>query len=351
MASELDRPAKFQSDLASGENHVEAGALQPVESTAQPEWEGFISEEEDKEEGKNEQSEGSSEENEESDSDSINIDIEREKQDEPVLPKDAEEEELEHIIFGDSAGFQKNLGDFSLDRNFSTLDDPLAELSGEQLDLNNVADQDLFFFDSGPVPTPAGSMEIPKRTESDEEIELPAWEDSDDDRLVVSLASVPQLRKLRETAADDMVSGKEYSRRLRKQYERLYPTPDWALHATGTKRRRTINDESDDGSTSEMDVDEEDISTQPLARLLKDADILSRMSTNPVKRRKLQVGTIDIQRLKDVTKSGPVSSFSKQILDFLLTFFIVRNNLIVFSSEPPSSPLLWIQFDPISSPH
>lgn len=46
----------------------------------------------------------------------------------------------------------------------------------------------------------------------------PAWEDSDDERLTISLASYSQRRKLRDTETDDVVSGTEYSRRLRRQY-------------------------------------------------------------------------------------------------------------------------------------
>lgn len=48
---------------------------------------------------------------------------------------------------------------------------------------------------------------------------VPAWEDSDDERLTISLASYGQRRKLRDTEIDDVVSGTEYSRRLRRQYE------------------------------------------------------------------------------------------------------------------------------------
>lgn len=48
---------------------------------------------------------------------------------------------------------------------------------------------------------------------------VPAWEDSDDERLTISLASRNQRRKLRDTEIDDVVSGTEYSRRLRRQYE------------------------------------------------------------------------------------------------------------------------------------
>lgn len=84
------------------------------------------------------------------------------------------------------------------------------------------------------------------------------------------------------------------------------------------------DDESGEESASDMDVDEDDLSTQPLARLLKDADILSRTSTSTAKRRKLQAGTVDIQRLKDVSKAGPVS------IVFVLNFGFTN-----MSNSPP----------------
>jgi U3 small nucleolar RNA-associated protein 18 len=308
------------SDVDLEESDDETGALQPVSEPKAPEWEGFGGENESEDESSEEEEEeaSSSEDEEDSDADSIQIQLETQKQEKPILPKDAEEEELERMIFGDSAGFKQGLEDFSLDRTAAAYGDLSDEDQNDQEDLEAVADQDLFFFDAGPVPAPAGSIAAGKATETDDEDDKPAWDDSDDERLVVSLASVPQLRKLRETVDDDMVNGKEYSRRLRKQYERLYPTPDWATHATGKankKRRRNMeDDESGDGSASDMDMDEEDVSSQPLAKLLKDADLLSRNARGPVKRRKLQAGTVDIQRLKDVMKSGPVSANIKKCI-------------------------------------
>lgn len=138
----------------------------------------------------------------------------------------------------------------------------------------------------------------------------------------------------------DVVNGKEYSRRLRKQYERLYPAPDWAVHAMGKKRRRAMDDdESDEGSGSDMDMDE-DISSQPLAKLLKDADILSRNSRAPTKRRKLQAGTVDIQRLKDVMKSGPVSNYGSSCLWNMLTIRPVCCDFAFIPSHVPPSSLI-----------
>ena len=301
LADDATENSDFVIDMNGSE--AEGKELQTANKPNDSDFEGFGSEDGDKD---------GAQEEEESDAESVKFNIEEKKKEKVILPKDAEEEELERLIFGDSAGFKDGLENFSLSRTAGMYGDASdEEQSDDDEGLENLADDNLFFFDTGPEAAPAGSIAVAKAVESEDEEDAPAWEDSDDERLVVSLASVPQLRKLRETAEDDMVNGKEYARRLRKQYERLYPAPEWAAHATGKakKRRRTMDDdESEAESGSDMDVDEDDLSTQPLARLLKDADILSRNTARgPAKRRKLQAGTIDIQRLKDVSKAGPVS--------------------------------------------
>ena len=84
----------------------------------------------------------------------------------------------------------------------------------------------------------------------------PAWVDPDDLDVQVSLASNKRLRKLRDTAAEDEVGGRDYERRLRRQFEKLNPTPQWASDArrkrSTVKRRRSISPSS---SVSEEDVD------------------------------------------------------------------------------------------------
>ncbi|KAH7118956.1 WD40-repeat-containing domain protein [Dendryphion nanum] len=273
-------------DLESGPSDDE---MQLATIPKEPEWEGF-EQEEDK----------SSEEEDDDDTDDEKMDIEEVQ---PVI--DESEEELERLVFGDSEGFRKSVKGFSLD-------DPVGAESEEDLeadaDLENVADQDLFFIDSGPgiAPPPLNAAE-----DAAEEAEKPAWEDSDDERLTVSLLDRRQNKKLRETEEDDVIGGKDYIRRLRKQYQSLYPTPDWAIHATNkSKRKRRTREAGDDESDSDSDVemaDEDDLSTQPLARLLKDADILDRNSREPAKRRKLQSGTINIRKLRGVAQNGPSS--------------------------------------------
>lgn len=84
----------------------------------------------------------------------------------------------------------------------------------------------------------------------------PAWTDPDDLDVQVSLASNKRLRKLRDTAAEDEIGGRDYERRLRRQFEKLNPTPQWASDAR--KKRPTIKrsrSASPSSSVSEEDLD------------------------------------------------------------------------------------------------
>lgn len=316
----------------------EVGALQSTNGAPERNWE-----ESDVEESESEAEDESS--------DDQSVEVVTKKKEKPTLPKDAEEEELERMIFGDSAGFKKDLDNFALARGESPDDESETEQQDGE-DYEDVADQDLFFFDAGPTAQPAGSLALTKADESEDEDDKPAWDDSDDERLVVSLASVPQLRKLRDTEEDDMINGKEYVRRLRRQYERLYPAPDWAIQANGKpKRKRRQTENEDDGSdmeresASDMDMDDEDLSTLPLARLLKDADILSRTSRSSVKRRKLQAGTVEIARLKDVAGAGPVGIPARIQSELANMIFKVGYYVLVVPSYIPPPLVIRSQLD------
>ncbi|KAG0136494.1 hypothetical protein HOY82DRAFT_478974, partial [Tuber indicum] len=92
-------------------------------------------------------------------------------------------------------------------------------------------DDELFFVDEtheGPSDTTIIVSEIIRdasHDSSEEEGEegLPAWQDSDDEMLTISLANRGLLRKLRDTETEDLVSGKEYFARLHRQLEGIYP--------------------------------------------------------------------------------------------------------------------------------
>ncbi|KKZ68033.1 hypothetical protein EMCG_06243 [[Emmonsia] crescens] len=244
--------------------------------------------------------------------------------DEP-MPKDETEEKLERLLFGDTAGFHDALREHDVEGMELVLRDSGSEDGkgdGEEEEggLEGVDDADLFFLDSGTAG--ADDIEFPiaqGSSDGQRENEPPAaWDDSDDERITISLAGNNRLRKLRVTEADDVVTGSEYIRRLRKQFERLHPAPDWAnpSNAAGgrsAKRRKTGAGHSDEESVSgsdNMDTDEEEeMSLQPLARLLQNAGNLTKgeNSTKSGGKRKLRQEVLDIQRMKDVGKGQPSS--------------------------------------------
>lgn len=134
-----------------------------------------------------------------------------------------------------------------------------------------------------------------------------AWEDSDDDRLAISLAGNSRLRKLRISEDEDVVSGREYTRRLRRQYERLNPVPEWAQSTRPAKRRRRSSAGSESSiSSNDMDVDG-DLSTLPLARMLQDAGSLTKAPQNGAKSRKLRPEVLDIQQTRAIPLVQPSS--------------------------------------------
>ncbi|KKY28375.1 putative small nucleolar ribonucleoprotein complex subunit [Diplodia seriata] len=268
--------------------------------------------------------------------------------DDVEMQKDAAEEELERLVFGDRTGFREGIKNFGGRGEVAVAGEELEE---EGSDLDNVADADLFFTDSGPDANTGRALALPPGPEnSDEDFadaarDAPAWQDSDDERMVVSLASVPRLRKLRKTEDEDLINGKEYARRLRRQFERLYPTPDWAVSATRrpSKKRKMPEHETlsaDEGVSSDddMDVDDVDLSAQPLAKLLKDADSLTRRdTTGTAKRRKLRPEVLDIQRTKDISGMQPSA----------ITSLSFHPTLPLLLSSGPSSTLYLHHVQPI----
>ncbi|KAL5332595.1 WD40-repeat-containing domain protein [Aspergillus crustosus] len=244
------------------------------------------------------------------------------------LVKDETEKRLESVLFGDGDGFRSALRSGQEHDSLALTaltDESAGEASGDQEeeDLEDIADDDLFFLDSGagPVCTELDSPDTPvdDENEDDELDELPAvWHDSDDERITVSLASDKRLRKLRVAESEDVISGKEYIRRLRRQYLQLHPTPEWA---SPTPNKQTNDDDDDDddddndfGPIEEIDTDDEEgTSAQPLAKLLQNIDFTKVETRNPAGGRlKLRKEVIGIQRLKDIGKDQPsaVSSLS-----------------------------------------
>lgn len=125
----------------------------------------------------------------------------------------------------------------------------------------------------------------------------PAWTDPDDANLNVSLASNRRLRKLRDAASEDAVGGKEYERRLRRQFEKINPTPEWAtkartkLHPSSKQKRRRPSISSSDEESRLGDDDLPEL-------LASTGGILGQRPKT------LQSGTLSIERLRDANLSA-----------------------------------------------
>lgn len=222
-----------------------------------------------------------------------------------LYDKDSDEEELERLVLGNKAGFRAQL--FKDDGLFdSTWDVEGKELQLAERDpgLEDIEDADLFMFDTGAAPGTAQITKAAKSTEGN----APVWEDSDDDRLAISLAGATRLRKLRQTEAEDLVSGTEYSRRLRQQYLRLNPLPAWAREADGRPSKRRRSSAASDSSAD--DDSDSDISAQPLEKFLRDVNSLA--GAGSTKKRRLRPEVIDIQRTREIPDKhkAPVACLS-----------------------------------------
>ncbi|KAI5466127.1 Indigoidine synthase A like protein-domain-containing protein [Mariannaea sp. PMI_226] len=226
-----------------------------------------------------------------------------------MYDKDSDEEELERLVLGSKASFRANLF------KDNGLFDSSREADGKELDfieketagLEDVDDADLFMFDTGIAAGAPAQLDKSIKTADPN---APVWEDSDDERLAISLSSANRLRKLRITEDEDVVSGAEYSRRLRKQYLQLNPLPTWAREAEDrpSKRRRRSSAATDSSDDDGNDSDSE-ISAQPLEKLLRDVNRLAGAGT---KKRRLRPEVIDIQRTREIPDKhqAPVASLS-----------------------------------------
>jgi U3 small nucleolar RNA-associated protein 18 len=140
---------------------------------------------------------------------------------------------------------------------------------------------------------PCDEGEAPSAPHLPKSRKAPAWTDPDDASLEISLASSARLRKLRDAPEEDAVKGPEYERRLRRQFVKMNPTPEWAS-AARRKRRRT-----------EVDADADaDVDVPPT---LDDLDSLVTSSGGTLgrkRRARLDPGVLAIERLRDANQAA-----------------------------------------------
>ncbi|WYZ34640.1 hypothetical protein EsH8_I_000916 [Colletotrichum jinshuiense] len=241
----------------------------------------------------------------------------RQRKPKPVFDeKDSDEEELEKLVLGGKADFREQLfrNDVLGDIERLEKEQNLQLVKPDEPTLEDVADHDLFFLDTG-VPSAKGSKagKAAQQEPSAAAGDAPAWEDSDDERLTISLANATRLRKLRLTESEDVVSGAEYSRRLRQQFLRLNPLPKWAQEPEGRpakRRRRSSAAASDSSVSSDEEGSDTELSAAPLEKFLRDVHRLAgRDSTGKAR---LRPEVIDIQRTREIpdTHKAAVNNLS-----------------------------------------
>ena len=126
----------------------------------------------------------------------------------------------------------------------------------------------------------------------------PAWTDPDDNTLEISLTSSTRLRKLRDAPSEDTLGGREYERRLRRQYEKIHPTPEWAADARKKRSKRRREGQGD--SEAEEGVEELVSSTR---------GILS----SDRKEGRIEPGVLAIERLRDANQAAQAEGEIKSI--------------------------------------
>eukprot|EP01083_Nonionella_stella_P131324 398923_1 len=112
-------------------------------------------------------------------------------------PKTKEQEDLEDFMFGDDS------------ISFATTNEvPLGFMSDDSESSDSDSDS--------------------QQSSSRKKVYQPAWEDSDDEQVMMDISKTNRLRKLRKSEAESVISGAEYCRRLRGQFEKMSSGVEWA---------------------------------------------------------------------------------------------------------------------------
>ncbi|KAI7935409.1 hypothetical protein MJO28_016280, partial [Puccinia striiformis f. sp. tritici] len=266
----------------------------------------------------------------------------------PNVEPTAEELELEEAVFGFAPKSRSKHALGTIDQSAESIlpndehtDNPLAELADDQLFMIDEPNQSR--------PEDEQNEENPKE-KSDRVIvkkraeKIPAWKDGSANQVSVSLTHGPsRLKKLRrlEDQEDDQqitISGEEYEKRLRSQFEKMNPTPTWLNRS---KTKQIIDGEEED---------EEEEQGLGLDLILRSAGDLSRQKINKKNRKGgiLPKGQLQVERLRDAnqaepdkTKSSPISCLQfHPHSDVLFTGSAESKRLSFFKIDGKHNPAL-----------
>lgn len=276
----------------------------------------------------------------------------KEKREIESIPEPSEEEKrLEKLVFGDKEGFENNLrkvdnlfdeereedaggqnlyvsdsesedeylsGIQNKDETFLNDKDGENKEEGDGIadDMSKLRDDQLFLDDENDEDADNGSkMDVDNESDnetsdsdsymdsdSDSSTTSDAWTDSDDEKITISVASHKRLRKLRVNEEEDKMKGKQYCKRLRAQFERIFPRPEWADRYESdndeSKKQQTDNEDEDYGDEVGSSARTTTVSGSSNSLL----DFLRTNQTYKLKNENLRLlspGKIDIVRLTD----------------------------------------------------
>lgn len=207
---------------------------------------------------------------------------------EAPVEKSIEELELEKLVFGDLAGFEANLR--KIENLYDYVSDEYSEYGSDNSD--DEGDENEFFIDDGadmgPIDTDASdAMEVDGAADESDPDHENVWADSDDEKNSISVTAT-RARKLRHTQEETVLSGRTYEARLRAQFEKIYPRPQWA-------------DNWAQDTNEDDEYDEEAAEDAAVGANIGTLNSILRHTSQYVKRttKLLPPTTIDIQRLKD----------------------------------------------------
>ncbi|KAI0666186.1 WD40-repeat-containing domain protein [Trametes maxima] len=220
--------------------------------------------------------------------------------------KDEEELRLESFLFGATDAIAGSFGS----QNLVYEDEEEEHYHGGASEFQYVMDDELFAVDVSSPEKSSGTAPTQTVYDATTSSKAPAWTDADDTTLEVSLTNDKRRRKLRDALEDDTVGGRDYERRLRRQFQKINPTPEWAtnarkrLHVTAGKRRRSTTD-------SEPESDATEGAEGALDLLLSGTgSVLAGRRTKI-----LPHGTLSIERLRDANLSAKAEG-SVKIVQF-----------------------------------
>ncbi|KAK9325628.1 WD40-repeat-containing domain protein [Lipomyces orientalis] len=292
----------------------------------------------------------------------------KQKNEVSTKPKDDVELALERAVFGDLEGFEEGLKEAAEPEYFEEPDDSAeSEFSEDEeqevaTTIENLHDDELFVVDGvndqAISAIVSGDVSMTTAAAGDHKKERgppAAWVDSDDERLNISLASTDRLRKLRSTEDEDYVNGMEYTARLRSQFQRLYPVPDWANTSIQKRKKQSANSSQSESSDDDYEAEDDEerlLAADPLKALLQS----TARYTSTSKSKLLPASILDISRLRDANQQAP-SQAAIQTLSFHPTLPLLLSagydrTLRIYNADGKVNPLatsLHIRSSPVQT--